>query len=370
MSQPYRVIFHLDMDAFYASIEQRDFPEHRGRPVIVGASPVHRGVVCAASYEARAFGVHSAMPSVIAVRLCPNAVFVQPRMARYREESKKIMKIVEATGAKVEQVSIDEAYLDLSQIVTGQSPDNALLNSVQLARRLKETIRNALQLAASIGIAGNKMLAKLASDYGKPDGLLLITERDKILFLKDLPVDRIHGVGRVTARRLKALGIETIGQLQSYPGDLRPVAGSWSHTLRRYALGEDTREVQSSGSVKVVSSERTFSQDTEDRNILRQALRDQADELGSSLQRKKLRARTIQVKVRYGNFETLTRQLSVENPVQTSRELYRFACHLLARHRLVKAPLRLLGLGVFNLVEGGWSQLEFQFPGAASPLEN
>src|SRR6266498_2630103 len=183
------------MDAFYASIEQRDNPSLRGKPVIVGGPPTQRGVVCAASYEARKFGVRSAMPSVTAGRLCPEGIFVRPRMNWYQAESQKIMLLVAQTGALLEQVSIDEAYLDLSAVCPGSDADDSLYRAVPLAKELKKRIRAERQLTASIGIAANKLLAKLASDFNKPDGLTLVPERDKIGFLRPLPVRSIHGVG-------------------------------------------------------------------------------------------------------------------------------------------------------------------------------
>ncbi len=363
MGTPGRVIFHLDMDAFYASIEQRDFPEYRGRPVVVGASPSQRGVVCAASYEARAFGIRSAMPSVTAGRLCRDAVFLRPRMSVYREESRHIMRILENTGAVLEPMSIDEAYLDWTDVVHVEDVDDALVASVERARQLKREIRESRGLAASVGIASNKMLAKLASDFGKPDGLLLIPERDKVAFLRPLPVKRIHGVGRVTERTLVDAGLKTIGELQDYKGNLKALVGSWGEPLRRFAFGEDDRPVRQDDEVKSISSETTFSRDTDDRAVLRRVLREQAEELSRSLKRKERRARTVQVKVRYSDFETLTRQLSVEEPMVSERVIYRAACHLLARDRLVSRPLRLLGLGVSGLVDSSWFQTEFPFDG-------
>src|SRR5690349_15223764 len=185
------------MDAFYASVEQRDNPSLRGKPVIVGAPPTQRGVVCAASYQARKFGVRSAMPSLTASRLCPAGVFVRPRMDHYREESAQIMKLVAQTGAVIEQVSIDEAYLDISALCQADKADDAILNSVSLARELKANIRSQRQLTATIGVASNKLLAKIASDHNKPDGLTLISEKDKVQFLRPLPVRALYGVGKV-----------------------------------------------------------------------------------------------------------------------------------------------------------------------------
>src|SRR5262245_4605910 len=199
----FRVIFHLDMDAFYASVEQRDEPSLRGKPIIVGSPPTQRGVVCAASYEARRFGVRSAMPSVIAGRLCPTGIFVRPRMDHYREESREIMRIVATSGALIEQMSIDEAYLDFSSVIAAKcapreltSMDDALFRAVPIAREFRKRISEERGLTASIGIAANKLLAKLASDFQKPNGLTLVPERDKVGFLRPLPVRSIPGIGK------------------------------------------------------------------------------------------------------------------------------------------------------------------------------
>jgi len=353
----HRVIFHLDMDAFYASVEQRDRPELRGQPVIVGGSPTRRGVVCAASYEARKFGVRSAMPTVTAARLCPAGVFVPPRMAHYREESRLIMELVLESGAIVEQVSIDEAYLDLSELCQAGSADDSLARALPLGRQLKERIHGERNLTASIGIAANKLLAKLASDYQKPDGLTLIRERDKVGFLRPLPVRAIHGVGRVTEQVLLEAGLKSVADLQDYKGDLRALVGSWGPKLKQYAFGEDDRPLELGDEIKSISAEETFERDTDDREILRACLREQTDEIAGRLKRKQLGACTVQVKVRYGDFTTLTRQITVEDPLVESGDFYRLACFLLARDKLVKRPLRLLGVGVSGLVEPAARQL-------------
>jgi len=350
-----RVILHLDMDAFYASIEQRDRPELRGKPVIVGSPPSRRGVVCAASYEARRFGVRSAMPSATAGRLCPKGIFIPPRMSHYREESGKIMEIIERTGATVEQVSIDEAYLELTPADPDQ--DEALYRVVPIARELKGEIAFERGLTASIGIAANKLLAKLASDFRKPNGLTLITERDKVLFLRTMSIRALHGVGKVTEQVLNKAGVQTIGDLQDYPGDLRALVGSFGARLKQFALGEDDRSLELGDDVKSISSEETFERDTADRAVLRACLREQAEDISRRLKRKQLGAHTVQVKVRYGDFSTLTRQISVEDAISEQNEIYRLGCFLLARDRLVKRPLRLLGLGVSGLSEPTWRQL-------------
>jgi DNA polymerase-4 len=371
-----RVIFHLDMDAFYASIEQRDNPSLRGRPVIVGSPPTQRGVVCAASYEARTFGVRSAMPSVTAGRLCPKGVFVRPRMEQYREESGKIMAIAAHTGALIEQVSIDEAYLELpeaaghlsrtagpSNATATGSPavpvdaDEALYLAVPLARELKRRILAERELTASIGIATNKLLAKLASDFSKPDGLTLIPERDKVLFLRPMPVRAIHGVGKVTEEALHQAGIVTVGDLQDYPGDLRALVGSFGPKLKQFAFGDDDRPLELGDEVKSISSEETFLRDTDDRPALRKCLREQAADISARLKRRRLAAKTVQVKIRYSDFTTLTRQITVEEPITEAEDIYRLGCFLLGKEKLVSRPLRLVGLGVCGLGEVASRQL-------------
>jgi DNA polymerase-4 len=348
----YRVIFHLDMDAFYASVEQRDNPSLRGKPVIVGAPPTQRGVVCASSYEARKFGVRSAMPSVTAKRLCPNGIFVRPRMDHYREESRHIMQIVAETGAVFEQMSIDEAYLDLSALCQAQDQDTCLLKSLPMAQNLKQRIRSERQLTATIGIASNKLLSKIASDHQKPDGLTLIPESEKVQFLRPLPVRALYGVGRVTEGILNQ-----VGDLQDYPGDLRALVGSFGPKLKGFAFGRDERPLDSGDEIKSISGEETFLKDTDDRKVLRACLRAQAEDISARLKRRRLGAHTVQVKVRYGDFTTPTRQITVETPLTEASDIYRLGCFLLGREKLVSRPLRLLGLGVASLREPSGQQL-------------
>jgi len=358
----FRVIFHLDMDAFYASVEQRDHPALKGRPVIVGSPPTQRGVVCAASYEARKFGVKSAMPSSTAGRLCPKGVFLRPRMDVYRAESHEIMAIVEElAGELIQQVSVDEAYVDVSASHQAATADASLERAQPLAYQLKAVIRERRQLTATIGIAPNKLLAKLASDFQKPDGLTLIRDSEKVAFLKPLPVRSLHGVGKVTEENLQRAGIETVGDLQTHPGDLRALVGSWGTELRRFAFGEDDRPLELGDEVKSISSENTFLKDTDDRPTLRACLKEQSEELTQSLTRRRLAAFTVQVKIRYGDFTSLTRQISLEEPLTEAKEIYRLGCWLLGRERLVNRPLRLIGLGVSGLVEARASQLRLPF---------
>lgn len=343
------------MDAFYASIEQRENPSLKGLPVIVGSPPERRGVVCAASYEARKFGVRSAMPSSTAGRLCPQGIFIPPRIDFYREESRRIMALVRQSEAVIEQMSIDEAYLEFTQLFAknlDQDHDGILDAAAGVARAIKDRIRAERRLTATIGIAANKFLAKLASDLQKPDGLTVIHEKGKAGFLRPMPVRKIHGVGQATEKVLAGAGIQTIGDLQDYPGNLRALAGAFGERLRKFAFGEDDRPLELGDEVKSISSEETFARDTLDRPQLRQCLWVQAQEIATRLKRKRLAAQTVQVKVRYRNFQTFTRQITLEDPLQDARQIYRLGCFLLARDRLVRQPIRLLGLGVSSLIEG------------------
>lgn len=350
------------MDAFYASVEQRDNPTLKGKPVIVGSPPTQRGVVCAASYEARKFGVKSAMPSMTAGRLCPKGVFLRPRMEVYRAESRAIMAIVqELAGELIQQVSVDEAYVDVSARHQDDTADASLERARPLAQKIKAAIHERRQLTATIGIAPNKLLAKLASDFQKPDGLTLIRDSEKIKFLQPLPVRSLHGIGKVTEEHLQRAGIRTVGDLQNYQGDLRALVGSWGPELKRFAFGEDDRPLDLGDEVKSISSENTFLRDTDDRPILRACLKEQADDIARSLAKRRLAARTVQVKVRYGDFTSLTRQISVEEPLTDAKEIYRLGCWLLGREKLVHRPLRLLGLGVSGLTETQSNQLHLPF---------
>jgi DNA polymerase-4 len=355
----FRVILHLDMDAFYASVEQRDNPRLRGLPVIVGAPPTQRGVVCAASYEARKFGVRSAMASITAARLCPSGNFVRPRMDHYRDESRRIMAIAARTEAVIEPMSIDEAYLDVSALCQAGSADDSLRAAAPLAAALKQQILTERRLTATIGIASNKLLAKIASDHQKPDGLTVITDLEKASFLRPLPVRTLYGVGKVTEQVLNQAGIGTIGDVQDYPGDLRALVGSYGRKLKQFSFGEDDRPLEIGDEIKSISGEETFLQDTEDRKVLRACLREQAADIAARLKHRRLGAHTVQVKVRYRDFTTLTRQFSVEEPLVEAGDIYRLGCFLLGRERLVSRPLRLLGLGVSNLREPTSQQMAF-----------
>jgi len=279
-------------------------------------------------------------------------------MEAYQHESREVMAVVgEFAGGLIQQVSIDEVYVDVSPRCQADSADASLELARPLAQEIKDAIRQRRQLTATIGIAPNKLLAKLASDFQKPDGLTLIRASEKVAFLRPLPVRALHGIGPATESVLVRAGLRTVGDLQDHPGDLRALVGSWGPELKRFACGEDNRPLDYSDEVKSISSENTFLKDTDDRPILRACLREQADEIAGKLQRHRLAAHTVQVKVRYGDFTTLTRQCSVEEPLVEAREIYRLGCWLLARDRLVTRPLRLLGLGVSSLTESAAQQM-------------
>ena len=341
-----RSILHVDMDAFYASVEQRDNPDLRGKPVVVGAGPNERGVVAAASYEARKFGVHSAMPSRTAHKLCPQAVFVPPDMKKYGVASRQIMAILEGFTPFVQQLSIDEAFLD----VTGAL--RKFGDAITIAKSIKAEVRSQTGLTASVGVAPNKFLSKLASDLNKPDGLTVITEADKVEILAPLPVGKIWGVGKVTEERMLKLGIKTIGDLQRYPIEhLRRAFGNMADRLHALALGEDDREVELDEEAKSISSEHTFDVDTADSDQILKCLLEQCDEVGSRLRQEKVAARTVQLKLRYSDFTTLTRRRTLPNATQDEMTLYDVARQLLAAEKTGKKRIRLIGVGGSNLVQ-------------------
>jgi DNA polymerase-4 len=283
-------------------------------------------------------------------------------MEAYKAESREIMAIVgEFAGELIQQVSIDEAYMDVSASCLADTADKSLERGMPLAHAIKDAIRQRRQITATIGIASNKLLSKLASDFKKPDGLTVIHESEKIAFLRPLPVRSLHGVGRVTEENLHRAGVHTVGDLQDYTGDLRALVGSWGPELKRFAMGEDDRPLDLSDEVKSISSENTFLRDTDDRPTLRASLKEQADDVARSLAKHRLAAHTVQVKLRYGDFTSLTRQISMEEPITEAKEIYRLGCWLLAREKLVNRPLRLIGLGVSGLVDARVSQLKLPF---------
>jgi len=338
------------MDAFYASVEQRDKPDLRGRPVIVGADPKGRGVVSAASYEARRFGVRSAMPISRAARLCPHAAFLPVDMAKYRAVSVQIMGILADFSPLVEPVSVDEAFIDLTGT---ESLFGSLLEAV---RRIKQRIRDETQLTASAGLAANKFVAKVASDLQKPDGLVAVAAGGEVRFLAPLPVDLIWGVGRVTAKALRDLGLATIGRLQTMPRSvLARRFGKHGEHLHDLAFGRDDRPVEPFGLPKSVGAEETFDADCTDAELFRTTLRAQAERVAAELREGGFAAARITLKLRLAPFETHTRSATGE-PTQDGLELYRRARVLLERERVTR-PVRLIGLSAGRLGPAGLGQL-------------
>ena len=338
------------MDAFYASVEQRDQPDLRGRPVIVGADPKGRGVVSAASYEARRFGVRSAMPISRAARLCPHAAFLPVDMAKYRAVSVQIMGILADFSPLVEPVSVDEAFIDLT------GTESLFGSPLEAVRRIKQRIRDETQLTASAGLAANKFVAKVASDLQKPDGLVAVAAGGEARFLAPLPVDLIWGVGRVTAKALGDLGLATIGRLQTMPRSvLARRFGKHGEHLHDLAFGRDDRPVEPFGLPKSVGAEETFDADCTDAELFRTTLRAQAERVAAELREEGFAAARITLKLRLAPFETHTRSATGE-PTQDGLELYRRARVLLERERVTR-PVRLIGLSAGRLGPAGLGQL-------------
>ena len=347
-----RQIIHVDMDAFYASVEQLDNPDLIGKAVIVGGDPKQRGVVSAASYEARKFGVHSAMPMSQAIRLCPNAIVLPVRMKRYAELSQQIHAIFQQFTPEIEPISLDEAFLD----VTGSL---RLFGSAEkIGRDIKYQVKEQLGLVASVGIASNKFLAKLASDLNKPDGFVVITEENKQEILDPLPVSRIWGIGKVTEKALKSKGINTIKELrETQPEILRSIFGEQTSHVLRLAQGVDNREVESSRESKSISSEQTFATDITDKNILLDVLLNQVENVAQRLRLNDLEAKTITLKLRYADFRTITRSSTLDLSTNITKKLWQEAKEVFLKwHRKSAGALRLLGFGASGLQKAGSGQ--------------
>src|SRR5262245_3230375 len=337
-----RRILHVDMDAFYASVEQRDDPSLRGKPLAVGGRPHQRGVVAAASYEARAYGVRSAMSMAKAVRLCPALQIVPPDFARYQTASRAVFAIFQEVTPLVEPLSLDEAYLDVTDNAWGESL------GMTVARRLKERIRSDVGLTASAGVAPNKFLAKIASGWKKPDGLTVIAPDRVESFLQQLPVDALWGVGPVTAAKLRGRGIERLVDVRSAdPQLLRDTVGSLAEWLRRLADGVDDRPVVPNRAAKSSGSENTYPEDLTDLDAIRNEIVEMASRALGWLSRKRLLARTVTIKVRYSDFTTITRSHTAP-PTRDEGDLTTRAVLLLDKTEAGRRPVRLLGVSVHN----------------------
>ncbi|HIC95792.1 TPA: DNA polymerase IV [Candidatus Bipolaricaulota bacterium] len=354
-----RKIVHVDMDAFYAAIEQLDHPELRGKPVIVGGDPEGRGVVSTASYEAREFGVHSAMPAAQARRLCPQGIFLRPRFDRYREVSRQIREILYSYTPLVEPISLDEAFLDLT------GTERLLGPAEEVAREIKQRIFQETGLTCSVGLAPSKFLAKLASSLGKPDGFVVVPDEGEREFLRDLPVECLRGVGEVTTRRLRALGIRTVGQLRerSLEELSRRFGSGVGRTLYELARGIDRSPVLPEREARSLSAERTFPEDLTDWEEMEQVLFSLSEELGRRLRAEGLKGRTVQLKVRFADFSTITRARTLIRPTDLGQRIFEEARKLLmekvkpAQSQSQGRGIRLLGVQVSGLIPKDQEQL-------------
>ena len=342
-----RRIMHIDLDAFFVSVEQTENPQLKGKAVVVGGRPQGRGVVASASYEARAFGLHAGMPLTTASRLCPQAVFIQGSFPKYRDASQRFMTILADFSPYLEPLGLDEAYLDTTGF-------ESIYGSIhQMAVKIKQRIKQELGLGASVGIAGGKVVAKVASELSKPDGLLEVAAGKERSFLAPLPVAKLPGIGRKTERKLNRLGINTIGTLSIMPlSALKSHFGASGEVLHRFANGIDEREVEPPAAAKSISRETTFGKDTRDRSLLKATLRYLGERVGADLRQKGKRARCITLKLRYADFTTITRRHTLSQSSDSDQIIFVTGLRLLNEALAgERQPVRLIGIGVSDLVE-------------------
>lgn len=338
-----RKIIHVDMDAFYASIEQRDDPRLKGLPVVVGGSPESRGVVAAASYEARAFGIRSAMPMSRAVRLCVDLVIVPPDFARYREVSSQLRAIFEDYSDDIEPLSLDEAFLDVTENKAG------LASATHVAEEIRRRVREELRLTCSAGVSSLKFVAKIASDFRKPDGLTVVPPDRVLAFIHPMPIRKLWGVGPATEKRLVDMGIRTIGDLAAVPAlEAHRRFGRHGVALWHMAHGEDPRPVRADRVRKSRSAEETFAIDITDRTELERVMAEQARRVCRGMG-PELRGRTVTIKVRYADFTTITRSETLAEPTSDAAVVTEAAVRLLDKTEAGTRPVRLIGVGLANL---------------------
>jgi DNA polymerase-4 len=351
-SIPPRRILHCDMDCFYAAVHVRDDPSLAGKPVVVGGDPAGRGVVAAASYEARRYGVHSAMPSAQAARRCPGLVFLRPDFARYRRESEAIFSIFREHTPLVQPASLDEAYLDVTDHLAGWGSATAV------AREIRRRVREERRLTVSIGVGPNRLVAKIASDFDKPDGLTVVRPEQVEAFLAPLPVRRLHGVGPATERVLVEMGVMTVADLRRLDAAaLVARFGRWGEALHQFAHGVDSRPVTIERERKSLGTETTYERDLRDGESIERELVGLAGEVAASLQKRQLLARTVTVKVRYADFVTVTRSRTFTVASADAATLALHATALLRRTDASRRPVRLLGVTASHLLEGAPVQL-------------
>ena len=340
-----RKILHVDMDAFYASVEERENPTLKGKPVIVGGSAQGRGVVSAANYAARKFGIHSAMPMVTALRLCPDVICIPPRISFYVDVSQQIREIFSRYTPQVEPLSLDEAFLDVT------ASEKLFASAEQIALAIKQDIRNELDLIASVGLAPNKFVAKIASDINKPDGFVVVDEDMVQAFLDPLPVSRLWGAGKATVALFEKMGIRTIMQLRRQSKEwLLSHLGQFGNHLWQLANGIDEREVITEGQAKSISHETTFAADVTNKELLTAWLLHLTEQVGSRLRRYELKGRTVTIKIRHHDFKTLTRSHTVVVETDNTEQLWQVARKLFVDNWNGKTPIRLIGMGVSGLV--------------------
>jgi len=341
-----RCIFHIDLDAFFVSVEQVLNPELKGKPVIVGGDPERRGVVASASYEARPFNIHSGMPSSKARRLCPQAIFIRAHFSIYKDASAKFMKILGDFSPHIEPLGLDEAYLDVTRC------EEPYGSHRQLALAIKDRIHKDLKITASVGIAACKVVAKIASDLCKPDGLLEIAPGGEQAFLNPLPIAKLPGVGKKTEQALKEMGITTIGELASLPVDtIKRRFGATGAVLHSHARGIDHREVEAPGKAKSISQELTFARDTLDRNFLEANLHNLCQEVCQELRSQNKRAKCVAIKLRYADFKTITRQVILREASDVTQVIFTTAQQLLTKALAQQGkPVRLIGIRISSLV--------------------
>jgi len=344
---------HIDLDAFFVSVEQVENPELKGKPVVVGGRPEGRGVVASASYEARAFGLHAGMPLSTASRLCPQAIFIQGSFPKYREASQRFMTILADFSPYLEPLGLDEAYLDATGF------ESIYGSTHQMAVKIKQRIKEELGLCASVGIAGCKVVAKVASELSKPDGLLEVAAGEERSFLAPLPIAKLPGIGKKTERKLNRLGINILYELSIMPlTALKSHLGASGEVLHRFANGIDHREVEPPATAKSISRETTFGKDTRDRSLLKATLHYLGERVGADLRQRGKRARCITLKLRYADFSTITRRHTLSQSSDSDQTIFDTGLRLLNKALAEeRQPLRLIGIGVSNLVEAG-RQLE------------
>lgn len=348
-----RWIILVDLDAFFASVEELLHPDLKGKPIIVGGDPRYRGVVSSASYAARAYGVRSAMPMSQALRLCPQAAVISPRHGKYGDYSRAVMDILNQITPVVEQVSIDEAYLDVTGCEALWGPIEEIGALIQ--RRVMEE----QHLSVSLGIASSKLVAKIACEVGKPRGLVIVRPGEERAFLAPLPIDRLLGVGKVTAARLRSLGIETIGDLAAWDEDhLAQLLGDGARWLHDAARGIDRSEIHTEHEQRSISQERTFARDVGDSDTIHHMVRRMSEEVAAQLRHRGMVAQTVRIKLRYPDFTTLTRQATLDQPTDQEQVIQDQAQCLLKANWREGQLLRLVGVAVSGLIEGGGYQLD------------